>query len=81
MYVQSIIVEDRSIGAAEIIEKIRSDLVTLPVQERFHLISWVSKIVNKFNTVRDYLKFDWVYKTPKELLCAMRWITDPNIIK
>ena len=81
MYVQSTIVENRSIWTAEIIEKIRSDLVTLPVQERFCLISWISKVVNKFNTVRKYLNFEnWLYKTPKELLCAMRWITDSNII-
>lgn len=80
-YVQDIIRQNRNIWKAEIIEKIRSDLITLPINEKLNIIIWINKIVEKFNTVRKYLNFkDWPYKTPKDLLCAMRGISDPNII-
>ena len=82
-FIQNVISENRDIGKSEIIEHIRSDLVTLPVKERISIIIWINKSVHKFNTVRKYLDFDNPeneYKTPKELLCAIRWIKDPNII-
>lgn len=80
-YVQDIISQNRNIWKAEIIEKVRSDLITLPINEKLNIIIWINKIVEKFNTVRKYLNFkDWPYKTPKDLLCAMRGISDPNII-
>lgn len=82
-YIQNIISENRDIGKSEVIECIRSDLVTLPVIERINIIIWINKSVNKFNTVRKYLDFnnpENKYKTPKDLLCAIVWIKDPTII-
>ena len=82
-FIQNVISENRDIGKSEIIEHIRSDLVTLPVKERISIIIWINKSVHKFNTVRKYLDFnnpENEYKTPKNLLCAIRWINDPKII-
>ena len=84
-YVQKIVSQKRNIWRKEIIEHIRSDLVTLPKKEKADIIQWVHKVVNKFNNIRKYLDFEnWPYKNKypnaKALLCAMRWITDRNII-
>lgn len=79
-YIQNFISENRDIWKAEVIENIRSDLITLPIDERVKILWWINRIVEKFNTVRKYLNFE-IYKTPKELLCAMQWITDQNIIE
>lgn len=76
-YVQDVISEDREIWREEIIEQIRPDLITLPINEKFNIINWINKVVTKFNTVHKYLNFEsWPYKTPKELLCAMRWLDE-----
>ena len=80
-YIQNVINENREIGEAEIIENIRSDLVTLPIKEKINIIKWVHKVVEKFNTVHWYLEFNnWPYESPKWLLCAIQWITNPSII-
>ena len=61
---------------------IRSDLITLPINEKKNIIIWIDKVVKKFNTIRKYLNFKiWPYKNPKELLCAICWITEQNKIK
>lgn len=80
-YVQKIIWEKRNIWVAEILNSVRVDILTLPKQERMYFMKRISNIVEKFNTIRKYLDFEHgPYKSPKELLLAMRWITDPNII-
>jgi len=80
-YVQKIIWEKRNIWVAEILNSVRVDILTLPKQERMYFMKGISNIVEKFNTVRKYIDFkNGPYKTPKELLLAMRWINDPNII-
>lgn len=80
-YVQKIISQKRDIWRKEIIEQVRSDLVTLPKKEKADIIQWVHKVVDKFNNIRKYLDFkNSKYKDPKSLLCAIRWITDKNII-
>lgn len=80
-HVQNLISENRDIWEAEILEDIRSDLITLPIKERVKILLWINEVVKKFNTVRKYIDFEnWPYKTPKELLCAMRWITDQSMI-
>lgn len=81
-YIQNIIKENRDIWISEIIEKIRPDLVTLSRKEKDETMRLIYKIAEKFNTVRKYLDFkNWPYKSPKELLCAIRWITDLKIIE
>lgn len=81
-YIQKVTPENRDINNTEIINNIRAMLITLPKEKRIFFIKKITDIVEKFNTVRKYLDFEhWPYKTPKELLCAMRWIHDPKIIK
>ena len=80
-YVQSVIGQKRDISKKEIIENVRSDLITLPVKQKAEIILWVHKVVEKFNKICKYLDFkNWPYKSPKALLCAMRWIKDQRII-
>lgn len=79
-YVQNTIKENRDIETHEIINAIKEGLATISQSERMIIISKIYIIVDKFNTVRKYLDFNnWPYKTPKELLCAMKWIDDSKI--
>lgn len=80
-YIQNIIKENRDIETHEIIKAINEDLQTISQSERLWIMTKIYTIVDKFNTVRKYLDFkNWPYKTPKELLCAAKWITDSNTI-
>ena len=80
-YVQNTIKEDRDIETYEIINTIKEGLATISQSERLSILTKINTIVEKFNTVRKYIDFkNWPYKTPKELLCAVKWITDSNII-
>ena len=80
-YIQNSITENRKIWVIEILQKFRADIITLPQIEQINIISWIIKSVWKFNTIGKYLDFEnWPYKSPKELLCTIRWITDPYII-
>lgn len=80
-YTQKVITEKREIRRREITESIRSDLVTLPIKEKADIILWIHKVVEKFNIIHKYLDFkNWPYRSPKALLCAMRWINDNKII-
>ena len=80
-YVENAIQEEKDITTLEIIDKIRPLLLSINDKETKAIILWkIWEIVKKFNTVRKYLDFEnWPYKTPKELLCAMRWIDDSKI--
>ena len=81
-YVQNTIWEKRNIWVAEILNSVRVDILTLPKKERVYFMKEIYDIAKKFNTVRKYIDFkNGPYKTPKELLLAMRWIKDSNIIK
>lgn len=72
--------ENRNITNTEIIESIRPELVTLPTREKIKMVLLINKIVKKFNTIHKYTDFkNWPYKSPKELLCAMRWIRKSKI--
>ena len=80
-YIQNAISENRNIFPKEIVDKIRPELLTIPPHERFNILKWIHEVVIKFNLVKKYTDFEhWTYKNAKELLCAMRWITKPEII-
>lgn len=85
-YVEKIINnENRKIYKREIREKVRSDLVTLPSEERLQILLWINKIIKKFNTVHDYIDFEhWShrkeYPNAKALLCGIQGITNPDVI-
>lgn len=57
--------------------EIRADLITLPREERLQILLWINEVIKKFNLVRKYLKD---YPDPKELLCKIQWINDPDVI-
>ena len=85
-YTQNFIKENRNITKNEIINAIRPDLVTLPKNEKKDILTWIDRVASKFNTIRKYLDFkNWPYikKYPnaKALLCAMRGITNSDVIK
>lgn len=80
-YIQNTISKNRDISTEEVIREIRPNLVTTTIEERLEIINEIKESVKKFNTVRKYLDFEkWPYKTPKQLLCAVRWITDQKLI-
>ena len=80
-YLQKSIGKNRDILPLEIIDQIRPKLIKLPTTEKLNILFGIHEVVNKYNTVRKYIDFNnWPYKTAKELLCAMRGITDPGII-
>ena len=68
---------EKEISKWEIRNEIRADLVTLPREERLQILLWINEVIKKFNLVNQYLTN---YPDPKELLCKIQWITDPDAI-
>jgi len=84
-YIQNAISKKENIWETEIINRIRTNLMVLPKIERLNLLTTISEVVEKSNNIRKYIDFEnWPYKdkypNAKTLLCAIRGITEPNII-
>ena len=81
-YVQEVISENRDIWETEIINKIKQEILILPKDEVINFLTIITKIVEKFNTIRKYVNFkNWPYKNPKDLLIEMRGIKNYKTIK
>ena len=81
-YIQEKSANDEEIWEFGIVNKIRPNLMILSTDDKISIIWKVYKIVDKYNTIRKYTDFkNWPYKSPKDLLCSMRWIRDPRLIK
>ena len=71
----------QSIELAKLLTIVKGDLMELSLSNRIKIIEQVAHACQKIQAIHKHLDFEnWHYKSPKELLIAMRWITDPDVL-
>lgn len=72
----------QSIELAKLLTTVKSDMMELSLSNRIKIIEQISEACKKIAQIKQHLDFEkWPYKSAKDLLIAMRGITDPDVLK